>query len=103
MRTAVGVSAALAVAALALMTSPASAAKGCLFDWAKPGAYEVRGNFRGQVESASAKLTSDCRVILQIPGIFAGGKVSKAGSCLKFSFKVEWEKGKVFTARWCDG
>lgn len=103
MRTAVGICAALAVAALAFMASPASAAKGCVFDWAKPGTYEIRGNFRGQVESASAKLTSDCRVVLQIPGVFAGGKVSKAGSCLKFHFKVDWEKDKTYTARWCDG
>lgn len=88
---------------LAASGSSASAATGCLFDWARPGTYEVRGNFRGQVESANAKLTSDCRVMLQIPGVFAGGKVSRAGNCLKFNFKVDWEKGKIFTARWCDG
>lgn len=97
-----GIFAAMGLAAFAFTTS-AAWATGCMFDWAKPGTYEVRGNFRGQVESASAKLTSDCRVTLQIPGVFAGGKVSKAGSCLKFSFKVDWEKNKTFTARWCDG
>lgn len=93
----------LGVLALVLPATSASAATGCVFDWAKPGTYEIRGNFRGEVESASAKLTSDCRVTLQIPGVFAGSKVTRAGSCLKFSFKVDWEKHKTYTARWCDG
>ena len=90
-----------ALAIFASTTGPAEAARSCGYGWAVPGTYKVSGNFRGTTESASARLTNDCRVILQIPGVFSGGGVSRSGGCLLFRFKVEGEKG-VFTARWCD-
>lgn len=79
----------------------AEAARNCGYAWAVPGTYRVSGDFRGTTESATAKLTNDCRVILQIPGVFSGGGVRRSGGCLNFSFKVEGESG-VFTARWCN-
>lgn len=79
----------------------AHAAKSCGFGWAKPGKYRVSGNFRGRVESTSARLTADCRVSLQIPGVFTGGRVKKSGKCLRFALKVEGER-KVFFAKWCN-
>jgi len=79
----------------------ANAAKSCGFGWAKPGKYRVSGNFRGRVESTSARLTADCRVSLQIPGVFTGGRVKKSGKCLRFALKVEGER-KVFFAKWCN-
>jgi hypothetical protein len=91
----------LLLAILLLAASPAEAARTCGYGWAVPGTYKVSGDFRGTTESASAKLTNDCRVILQIPGVFSGGGVSRSGGCLLFRFKVEGEAG-VFTARWCD-
>ena len=91
----------LLLAILLLPSSPAEAARTCGYGWAVPGTYRVSGDFRGTTESASAKLTNDCRVILQIPGVFSGGGVSRSGGCLLFRFKVEGETG-VFTARWCD-
>lgn len=78
----------------------AHAAKSCGFGWAKPGKYKVSGNFRGRLESTSARLTSDCRVALQIPGVFTGGRVKKSGKCLRFALKVEGQR-KVFFAKWC--
>ena len=80
---------------------PAHAAKSCGFGWAKPGKYKISGNFRGRVESTSARLTADCRVALQIPGVFTGGRVKKSGKCLRFALKVEGER-KVLFARWCN-
>jgi hypothetical protein len=79
----------------------AHAAKSCGFGWAKPGKYKVSGNFRGRVESTSARLTADCRVSLQIPGVFTGGRVKKSGKCLRFALKVEGQR-KVFFAKWCN-
>jgi hypothetical protein len=79
----------------------AHAAKSCGFGWAKPGKYRVSGNFRGRVEATSARLTSDCRVSLQIPGVFTGGRVNKSGKCLRFALKVEGQR-KVFFAKWCN-
>ncbi len=80
---------------------PAHAAKSCGFDWAKPGKYQVSGNFRGRVESATARLTPDCRVSLQIPGVFSGGQVKRSGKCLRFALKVQGERQVLF-AKWCD-
>ena len=77
------------------------AAKSCGFDWAKPGKYQVSGNFRGTVESTTARLTPDCRVSLQIPGVFSGGQVKRSGNCLRFALKVQGEQ-KVLFAKWCD-
>ncbi|NNJ76411.1 MAG: hypothetical protein HKP56_14785 [Anderseniella sp.] len=79
----------------------AHAAKSCGFGWAKPGRYKVSGNFRGRVEATSARLTSDCRVSLQFPGVFSGGRVKKSGKCLRFALKVEGQR-KVFFAKWCN-
>jgi hypothetical protein len=79
----------------------AHAAKSCGFGWAKPGKYRVSGNFRGRVEATSARLTSDCRVSLRIPGVFTGGRVRKSGRCLRFALKVEGQR-KVFFAKWCN-
>ena len=79
-----------------------AAARDCGFRWAVPGQYEVRGAFHGRPESAGARLSSDCRVSLQIPGVFAAGRLAKAGNCLKFGFKVEGD-ARQHVARWCNG
>lgn len=94
---------ALAFSPLALTTSatPAAAAAACIFDWAVPGLYHVSANFRGHTEAVTARLTTDCRVTIGLPGVFTGGRVTRAGSCLQFSFRVEGER-QTFTARWCD-
>ncbi len=84
-----------------LAPDAAHAAKSCGFGWAKPGKYKVSGNFRGRVESTSARLTTDCRVSLQIPGVFTGGRVKRSGKCLRFALKVEGQR-KVFFAKWCN-
>ena len=73
----------------------------CGQSWAKPGRYKISASFRGKNESTNAFLGKDCRINLQVPGVFTGGKVSKSGSCLEFSFKVEGE-ASVFKAKWCD-
>lgn len=73
----------------------------CGYNWAKPGRYKISASFRGKNESTNAFLGKDCRIRLQVPGVFTGGKVSKSGKCLKFSFKIEAE-AKVFVAKWCD-
>ena len=72
----------------------------CGYGWAKPGRYKISASFRGKNESTNAFLGKDCRIRLQVPGVFTGGKVSKSGKCLTFSFKVEGEP-KVFKAKWC--
>ncbi len=77
------------------------AANRCIFNWAQPGTYKLSGNFRGTTEAATARLTHDCRVYFQVPGVFSGGSVRRSGRCLKFRFKVEGE-GKIFSARWCN-
>jgi len=79
----------------------AQAARTCIFSWAVPGTYKVSGNFRGTTETASARLTNDCRVFFQVPGVFSGGPVRRSGRCLRFSFKVEGKR-RVFSARWCN-
>ncbi|MEO9877192.1 MAG: hypothetical protein ABJM26_14425 [Anderseniella sp.] len=73
----------------------------CGHGWAKPGRYKISASFRGKNESTNAFLGKDCRIRLQVPGVFTGGKVSKSGKCLAFSFKVEGEP-KVFKAKWCN-
>lgn len=73
----------------------------CGHSWAKPGKYKISGSFRGKNESTNAFLSKDCRITLQVPGVFTGGKVTKRGDCLEFAFKVEGEKG-AFKARWCE-
>ena len=76
-------------------------ASSCGQSWAKPGKYKISGSFRGKKESTNAFLGKDCKIILQVPGVFTGGKVKKNGKCLEFSFKVEGDK-QVFRAKWCD-
>ena len=78
-----------------------AAAADCGYSWAKPGRYKISASFRGKNESTNAFLGKDCRIRLQVPGVFTGGKVSKNGKCLAFSFKVEGE-AEVFKAKWCD-
>ena len=73
----------------------------CGHSWAKPGKYKISGSFRGKNDSTNAFLSKDCRITLQVPGVFTGGKVTKRGDCLEFAFKVEGEKG-AFKARWCE-
>jgi len=73
----------------------------CGYSWAKPGRYKISASFRGKNESTNAFLGKDCRIRLQVPGVYTGGKVSKRGKCLEFSFKIEGET-KVFRAKWCD-
>ena len=77
-------------------------AAACGANWAEPGVYKITGNFRGKEESAGAELTRDCRIDLKIPGVYTGGPVKRAGSCLRFTFKIDKEK-KLFKGRWCDG
>ena len=73
----------------------------CGQSWAKPGRYKISGSFRGKNESTNAFLGKDCRINLQVPGVFTGGKVKKNGKCLEFSFKIE-NDSSVFKAKWCD-
>jgi len=96
------VMAVLVLAVLALTPAPAPAATWgtCIFDWAIPGPYDVSGNFRGQTETVTARLTNDCRITIGLPGVFTGGPVKQAGPCLAFSFKVE-DVRQTFSARWC--
>ena len=77
-------------------------ASSCGADWAEPGTYKITGNFRGKTESAGAELTRDCRVDLKIPGVYTGGRVKRAGKCLRFTFKIDKEK-QLFKGKWCDG
>jgi len=77
------------------------AADTCLFSWAVLGTYKVSGYFHGTTETATAKLTRDCRVFFQVPGVFSGGLVRRSGNCLRFSFKVEGER-QTYSAQWCD-
>jgi hypothetical protein len=94
-------SAVLGSALLALgPAAPAAAARTCVFEWAVPGQYEISGNFRGQSQTVMARLTSNCRVTIGLPGVFTGGVVRKSGGCLTFPFKVQDER-QTFTARWC--
>jgi hypothetical protein len=90
----------LVLLALAPAAAPAAAGS-CTFDWAVPGPYDVAGNFRGRTETVTARLTNDCRVTIGLPGVFTGGPVKRAGSCLAFSFRVENVR-QTFTARWCN-
>lgn len=79
----------------------ASANIDCGHDWAVPGKYTISGSFRGKDESTNAFLSKDCRITLQVPGVFTGGKVKKRGECVEFAFKIEGNT-KAFQARWCD-
>ena len=91
-----------AVAGVMMAGASGSAlASTCGHDWAVPGKYKISGSFRGKNESTNAFLSKDCRITLQVPGVFTGGKVTKRGSCLEFAFKVEGEKG-AFKAKWCE-
>ncbi len=86
---------------VAVLPDNAQAARQCVFNWAQPGVYRVAGNFRGTIESATARLTHDCRVYFQVPGVFSGGPVRRSGRCLKFRFKVEG-KTRIYSATWCN-
>lgn len=86
---------------VAMLPGDSLAANRCIFNWAQPGTYKLSGNFRGTVEAATARLTHDCRVYFQVPGVFSGGAVRRSGSCLKFRFKVEGE-AKILSARRCN-
>lgn len=86
---------------LLLLPTGEASAKACGHSWAVPGSYTISGNFRGKVESAGARLSRDCRVSIQVPGVFSNTRVRSAGSCLRFSFKVEGIK-KAFSAKWCN-
>jgi len=90
------------LAALALTTNPqpAPAAVACIFDWAVPGSYDISGNFRGRLETVTARLTNDCRVTIGLPGVYTGGPLRRAGRCLTFTFRVQ-DQRQTFTARWC--
>ena len=93
---------AVCIAVLLFLASVQSAsAADCGFRWAQPGKYKISASFRGKDESTNVFLGKDCRIIVQVPGVFTGGKVKKSGQCLAFSFKVEGETG-VFQAKWCD-
>ncbi len=96
-----GVMAGTGLMLVAMLPGDASAAKRCTFSWALPGTYKLSGDFRGTVEVATARLTHDCRVYFQVPGVFSGGPVRRSGRCLKFRFKVNGET-KIFSARWCN-
>ena len=79
--------------ALLAATAPTPAqASTCGPDWAVPGKYKIAGSFRGKKESTNAFLGKDCRITLQVPGVFTGGKVRARGQCMEFSFKVEGDK-----------
>jgi hypothetical protein len=86
---------------VAVLPGDLLAANRCIFNWAQPGAYKLSGNFRGTIEAATARLTHDCWVNFQVPGVFSGGSVRRSDRCLKFRFKVEGE-AKIFSARWCN-
>jgi hypothetical protein len=93
---------AVGISGLLIVASAHSAmAADCGFPWAQPGKYKISASFRGKNESTNVFLGKDCRIIVQVPGVFTGGKVTKSGQCLAFSFKVEGETG-VFQAKWCD-
>ena len=101
-RSVVSAVSAAGMAGVFLFTGSNSAiAADCGHSWAKPGRYKISASFRGKNESTNAFLGKDCRISLQVPGVFTGGKVSKSGQCLEFSFKVEGET-QVFRAKWCD-
>jgi len=89
-------------AALVGAVAGPAAAKNCSFGWAVPGVYEITGNFRGQVESTTFRVTGDCKLSVQLPGVFVGGALARAGQCLRFSFKVQ-DKPGVLHGRWCAG
>lgn len=89
------------IGGLTTAATPAEA-KTCGFEWAVPGQYQVSGDFRGQMDSVTARLTTDCRVTIGLPGVFTGGQVTLAGDCLVFSFRVEGEQ-RSFEAQWCGG
>jgi hypothetical protein len=89
------------VGVLLVASAQDALAADCGFDWAQPDKYKISASFRGKDESTNVFLGKDCRIIVQVPGVFTGGSVKKNGQCLAFSFKVEGETG-VFQAKWCD-
>ena len=101
-RNIVGVISAAGIAGVLLFAGANNAVAGdCGHSWAKPGKYKISASFRGKKESTNVFLSKDCRVTLQVPGVFTGGKVRKSGRCLQFTFKIEGET-KVFRAKWCN-
>ena len=80
---------------------PVLAAKPCIHAWAVPGKYTIRGKLNDRVQSAHAHLSNSCRISFNLPGVFTGGPVKKAGECLQFTFKVQKQQ-QVFVARWCN-
>lgn len=91
----------LAVFLLPGFGDSADAAFTCGQEWAVPGEYYVSGNFRGRDESTVIRLSNNCRVHFQVPGVFSGGPVEVAGNCVRFNFKVRGAN-QPFEARWCD-
>ncbi len=91
----------MAVAGSMTIAGSGTAHASCGQDWAKPGTYTISGNFRGKPETAGAELTRDCRIELKIPGVFTGGPVSRDGRCVRFTFKIDKERG-LFKGRWCE-
>ena len=88
------------VATIGLLT-PALSAQPCIHSGAKPGKYTIRGKLNDRVQTAGAHLSNSCRVSFNLPGVFTGGPVKKAGACLQFTFKVQ-KQPQVFHAKWCD-
>jgi len=66
-----------------------------------PGTYVITGNYKGSVQSANIYLTNNCKLVIPLPGVFTGGKLVRAGQCLKFDLKVGHKK-KAVTAHWCN-
>ena len=95
--------AALILAGLCLAALPqtASAAVNCGQQWAVPGEYYVSGNFRGHKEATVIRLSNNCRVHFQVPGVFSGGPVRVTGQCVQFEFKVKGAPNPL-QAEWCD-
>lgn len=93
---------ALAVGSLALLgtVNQTHATETCLQPWAEIGEYRIEGNFRGQLERATAHLSRSCRVTIQLPGVFTGGPVKARNGCLEFTFKVQ-DVPETFVATWC--
>lgn len=87
---------------LTATSGEAAAGRACVHTWAMPGEYRVSGNFRGQVETARARLSTGCRIHFDIPGVFSGRTITGGrDQCVSFSFKVEGQDG-VFAAEWCE-
>ena len=95
-----------AIVAVAIVTTvgsmaPALSAAPCIHSWAKPGKYTIQGKLNQRTQRTTAHLSNNCRVSFNLPGVFTGGPVKKAGACLRFTFKVQ-KQPQVFVARWCN-